>query len=73
MREKVIIGLAGRLGMAMYKKDISQAELARRAGVSKVAVNYWLTEKSAMNIVALRDVCTILGVSADYLLFGKEK
>ncbi|MBO4323359.1 MAG: helix-turn-helix transcriptional regulator [Clostridia bacterium] len=54
------------------EKELSQAELGKRIGVSQKAVDYWergINEPKASYIAALAD---FFDVSADYLLGRKD-
>lgn len=52
----------------------SQAALARALGVSPTRYNVWETgQGSPQTIGALYDVCQLLGVTSDYLLFGRTE
>jgi transcriptional regulator with XRE-family HTH domain len=59
--------LVDRLSTAIAERT-TQAELARALGISTAAVAQWMGGKGQAGWLRLRDVCRVLGVSADYLL-----
>ncbi len=56
------------------RKDagLSQEELGRRTGVSRQTISKWESGAMVPESSNLRALCVLFGVSADYLLFGKE-
>ena len=54
------------------KRDLTQEELARRAGVPAISVSHFETGHRFPNAESLRRLSDALGVSADYLL-GRVK
>lgn len=65
--------LGERIRAARTRANISQEELARRVGVGKNVVSRWETGQSDLRADNLRSVTHELGVSADWLLDGKEQ
>jgi transcriptional regulator with XRE-family HTH domain len=57
-----------RLRAARTRKGISQEELARQAGVSRVHISQMETGRGAMSIGNIRAIARVLGVSIDYLV-----
>ena len=64
------IGFADRLNQAMYDKDINATQLGRLVGMERKTVYSWQWGDSMPNSLILARICKVLGVSADYLLFG---
>ena len=58
------------LSYAMQQKKVKIAVLAKEVGVSDAAVSRWRTH-SDMDQKHLMSVCEVLGIRADWLLFGK--
>jgi transcriptional regulator with XRE-family HTH domain len=54
------------------KRDLTQEELARKAGVPTISVSHFETGHRFPNAESLRRLADALGVSADYLL-GRVK
>lgn len=67
-----VCDFATRLGRAIYRKGISQRELAERVGVSPATISYWCNNGNWMSTKYLADTCRVLEVSADWLLFGEK-
>lgn len=65
-------GFPERLQKAMDDKGINQKELARKIGCDKKAPMTWLQGASTPNVVYFARMCKILGVSAQYMLYGEE-
>lgn len=72
------MNFAQRLKMAMDcaddHKGVKQAELARRAGVTRAAINHWLKVEAKvfpMKGEVLLGVCSALGVSPWWLMYEK--
>jgi transcriptional regulator with XRE-family HTH domain len=59
---------ARRLKDTLEDLGMSQAELARRAFISKVTVSRWANAKGVPCADDLYGICEVLGVSADWLL-----
>ena len=64
--------IRSRLLEAMGRRDMSQAELARRCGVPATTVGDWVRGRTGMMAYNLGRVCVALGVSADWMLGLKE-
>lgn len=56
-----------RMMEAMYKREMTQSELARRAGVTQGAINQIVTGKTAKSKYA-PEIARALGVSVDWLM-----
>ena len=63
---------AQRLRKLMERKDITQEELAKKAGCSRQAVSQYMDGSSVPNVDKLLGIADYFGVSIDYLL-GREK
>ena len=64
--------IASRIKELRNESGLSQANLAKKIGVTQKAIDYWergINEPKASYIIAL---CDFFGVSADYLLGRKE-
>lgn len=60
---------ASRLTYLLYKSDMSQAELARKANVQPSTItNYICKRRKTPQAETLRRIAIALGVSADYLI-----
>lgn len=64
------IGFADRLNQAMYDRDVNATQLAKLVGMERKTVYSWQWGDSMPNSLILARICKVLGVSADYLLFG---
>ena len=66
-------GLNSRLYDLWLKSNLTKVELGRRMGVSPRIIQRWLYDNSTPSVQSLAKLCKIFNVSADYLIFGKEK
>lgn len=64
---------AQRLRSTRLQKDLSQAELAEKAGLHFTSVSRYETGGAHPNADALRRLCQALGVSSDYLMDGHSE
>ena len=72
-RECHIMELLGRrIAECRKEKQFTQDELAVRLGITPQALSKWERSQSLPDIALLKELCGILGVSADYLL-GMER
>lgn len=62
-----------RIADARAAKGLSTQGLATKMEISKGAVGHWETGKNAIRAPELGQLCQILGVSADELLFGVRR
>ena len=51
----------------LKQKNVSQAQLARWCGVSRVAVTYWVQGKNRPSYEMLLEICRVLNCSMDEL------
>lgn len=65
-------GYTERLNEVMMQQDLTQSELARRLGVAHSSVNAWTLGDTVTDVTTFAKLTKILGVSADYLLFGRR-
>lgn len=68
---QAMITLAERVNALMKRKKLGQDELAQRVGVSQSAVNKVLKGKTN-NPKWIVDLAAVLGVTAEYLLYGES-
>lgn len=59
---------SSRLKKALEMKGMNQSELARRTGLTVVTISRYINLYREPTAYALRRMCEVLGVSADYLL-----
>ena len=66
--------LAKRLKQAIKDKDCYQTDVARAAGTTPAAVNFWLSGESlTMEAGTAIRVARFLNVSIEWLILGEEK
>lgn len=63
---------SSRLHDAYIKSGLEVTEISNRTKIARSSVYGYMYYGTTPNITALAKLCTVLGVSADYLLFGKE-
>lgn len=56
----------------MKSKGVKAKDVTEHAGLGHGAITNWKTGRSKPNMDAIIKLATYFGVSADYLLFGKE-
>ena len=61
-----------RLKSARIKAKLSQTELANRIGRPQTRISSYETGRTMPDAQTLADICRVIGVSADWLLFGTE-
>ena len=66
-------GFTERLRDLWIMSGLTQGQIAQRIGYERKVVHAWIYGDHTPNVTALAKICYIFGVSADYLLFGKEK
>lgn len=71
-RHKAPEGFQERLKKAVYDSGLSLNEIERRSGVAHSSLSAYMTRDYSPTVFSLARLCTVLKVSADYLLFGKE-
>ena len=59
---------AERLRMLRAQRQLSQEDLAARAGVQQSVIGKWERGRSAPTAPRLKRLCIVLGVSSDYLI-----
>lgn len=64
--------LGRRIAECRKEKHFTQDELAARLGITPQALSKWERSQSLPDIALLKELCGILGVSADYML-GMER
>lgn len=66
-------GFYRRLSQAFYHANITQQDFAHAIGKSRKTVDAYLTGRSTPDTKALREICYVLDVSADWLVLGDER
>lgn len=64
-------GFTNRLREALRIREMTGESLAFDIGIEPTNIYKYLNGKTCMNIGRLAEICEILDVSADWLLFGK--
>lgn len=65
--------LSKRLRSAAAGADISYAEIEEKLGLSEGTFQRWVDGKEEPDTAMVNEVAPLLGVSANYLLFGKDE
>ena len=66
-------GFSERLNETIINSGISMRDLAKRLVTDHSTVRSWMVMRAQPNIRSLAKLCLILDVSADYLIYGKER
>lgn len=61
-----------RLRQVLKERHMSQHTLASRAMISETSVYFYINKNVMPSAIYLRQICEVLGVSADYLLGLEE-
>ena len=61
-----------RLNNAIADQGMSGESLARELGMEGTNLRAYLRGESCMNFMRFRQICEVLGVSADWILFGRK-
>lgn len=61
-----------RANKAYYESGLTQKQIAERANVSVTTVQGLLWGNHITTVVNFGKICKAMGVSADYVLYGKE-
>ena len=64
------VNLKHQLKLYLEKKDITAAQLAKKAGVSKQVISLWLNGGAPRKMEQIRSVAEVLGTTIDHLCFG---
>lgn len=64
------IDFSRRLAAALDERGLTQAVLARRAGVNPSSVSHWVTGRREPDLDTINSVAGFLGVSPAWLAFG---
>lgn len=65
-------GFNERLRQALFDKGLTVTQVARQTSMSRSQIYGYFYYGNQPNVGAFASLCRILGVSADYLLFGKS-
>ncbi|MDY5008175.1 helix-turn-helix domain-containing protein [Candidatus Allofournierella merdipullorum] len=65
---KELLTMAERIKFLREKLELTQAEIARRLGISRAGVNAWEMGLSVPSTQYVVELAKIFGVSTDYLL-----
>lgn len=70
--KRTLRGFSNRLCEAIWSKQLTKKYVAEQIGVERKALYSYADGSTVPNAVILAKLCVVLGVSADWLLFGKE-
>lgn len=71
-RTRRLIGFSDRLARAIYDSGLTCTEIANRVGCERKSIYAYRDNESNPDVFTVASLCCVLGVSADYLLFGKK-
>ena len=60
--------IGNKISICRQNKNMTQEDLAKRLGVTSQAVSKWERGLSFPDVASVKELCTVLAVSADYLL-----
>ncbi len=73
MKKNINLEIGERVRLTRVSRSLSRDELAEMLNISTLFLGYIECGQRGMSLTTLQNMCTILNVSADYLLLGKEK
>ena len=62
-----------RIARLRKEKGLTQEDIANKFNISTQAVSKWENDASSPDIMILRDLSALLGVTIDFLLYGEEE
>ena len=65
-------GFTERLYRSFLKSGLEITQVSNMTGLARSSVYSYILDGVSPNVSALAKLCKVLGVSADYLLFGKR-
>ena len=65
-------GLTERLNKLCNESELTQNQIADQIGVKRLALHRWREGARTPSALMVARLCKLFGVSADYLLFGKD-
>lgn len=72
MKKNINLEIGERVRLTRVSRGFSRDELAEMLNISTLFLGYIECGQRGMSLTTLQNMCTILNVSADYLLLGKE-
>ena len=66
-----VMPFAENLSQAMKSRNLSFAELAKKAGISKSTIHGWTTGRRVQDLKELKKVAQVLKISIHELAFGE--
>ena len=66
-----LMGFGERLKAAIKDSEYSQKEISEKLRINQDTITNYVKEKSFPKADSLYDICSLLGVHADWLLFGE--
>ncbi len=73
MKKNINLEIGERVRLTRVSRGLSRDELAEMLNISTLFLGYIECGQRGMSLTTLQNMCTILNVSADYLLLGKAK
>lgn len=68
MNDSYIVNLSSKIRSLLFKKRMSQAELAKEIGMSASVMSSRIHGKSTFSVPEIKNIAKVLSVSVDYLL-----
>lgn len=67
------MNLKKQLKLYLELRDMTAAQLARKASVAKQSISGWLAGSNPRDVRQIKRVASVLGISVDHLMFGDGK
>ena len=72
MNDSYIVNTSSKIRSLLFKKGMSQAQLAKEVGMSPSVMSSRIHGKSIVSAQEIKNIAKVLSVSVDYLLFEGE-
>lgn len=72
MKKNINLEIGERVRLTRVSRGLSRDELAEMLNISTLFLGYIECGQRGMSLTTLQNLCSVLNVSADYLLLGKK-
>lgn len=73
MKKNINLEIGERVRIARKSRGFSREELSELLGISTLFLGYIECGQRGMSVATLQNLCSVLSVSADYILFGRSE
>lgn len=73
MKKNINLEIGERVRLTRKSRGFSREELSELLGISTLFLGYIECGQRGMSLSTLQNLCSVLSVSADYILFGRNE